>query len=258
MIKANRKKQHHYGVNKMSEVVGANFDNLVEEFNLITHNLANVSTAGYKRRCSSFSQVLESALSSQTDFVSGETEFSSSIDFSQGGLKQTGRPLDFALYGKGFFVLETPEGPVYTRSGTFQVNQNGQLSDTEGRLVAGASGTISIPSTIGVSEISVSGDGTISGGDGVSIGKFSLVDFGGNESKLDSIGSGCFRMPDEAVVPSSAEGLVVKQGYQESSNVQMIKELVDMIMVSRLYEANMKYISSQNKATDSLLSAANG
>ncbi len=242
----------------MSEVAGANLGNLVEEFGLITHNLANVSTVGYKRLCSSFSQALESALSSQTDFVSGETEFSSSIDFSQGGLKQTGRPLDFALYGKGFFVLETPEGPVYTRSGTFQLNQNGQLSDTEGRLVAGASGTISIPSTIGVSGISVSDDGTISGGDGVSIGKFSLVDFGGNESKLESIGSGCFIMPDESVVPSSAEGLVVKQGYQESSNVQMIKELVDMIMVSRLYEANMKCISSQSKATDSLLSAANG
>ena len=242
----------------MSEIgvqVSSSIDSLTEEFNIITHNLANVSTVGYKRRCTAFSKALETAQSQAggAEQMSLDTTF----DFSQGGMMETARPLDFALSGKGFFVLETTEGPLYTRNGIFLTNQNGQIVDTAGRTVAGQAGPISIPANVGLSELSVSDDGTISAG-GVTIGRFRVVDFGENENELISVGDGCFRMPDEGISPVPAEGVIVKQGYQESSNVKMVEELVNMIMVSRLYEANVKLISAQREASDSLMSVATG
>ncbi|MHC4264392.1 MAG: flagellar hook-basal body protein [Planctomycetota bacterium] len=230
---------------------GSSISSLVEEFNIITHNLANVSTAGYKRRCTAFSKALEVAQSNQSEQINVDAVF----DFSQGNLIQTGRPLDVALSGKGFFVLETPEGPLYTRNGMFMTNQNGQVVDTLGRSVAGQAGPISIPVGIGLSELHIADNGTISSGE-VTIGRFKIVDFGADESKLDSVGDSCFEMSDQTVVPTDAQNVVVQQGYHESSNVTMIEELVNMIMVSRLYEANIKAMSAISEASSSLLNVA--
>jgi flagellar basal-body rod protein FlgG len=190
-------------------------------------------------------------------YIFSRRYLNSVFDFAQGNMVETGRPLDFALFGKGFFVIETPEGPLYTRSGIFQTNQNGQIVDSEGRIAAGEAGPISIPISVAHSQLNVSSDGSISSGDTV-IGKFRLVDFGDNENKLIPDGANCFRMPDDTIVPAAAEYIVVKQGYQESSNVSMVDELVDMIMVTRLYEANMKSISAQSQTSSSLMGVAMG
>jgi flagellar basal-body rod protein FlgG len=179
------------------------------------------------------------------------------LDFSQGNLTETGQPLDFALYGKGFFVIETPQGPLYTRNGAFRTNQNGQIVDTEGRIVSGEAGPITVPGNVGLSQLNVSGAGKISAGN-IDIGKFRLVDFKENDSELVPVGENCYRMPDADIRPVSAERIVVKQGYQEASNVKLIDELVDMIMVSRLYEANMKLVAAQKEASNSTLSVAMG
>jgi flagellar basal-body rod protein FlgG len=170
---------------------------------------------------------------------------------------ETGRPLDFALYGKGFFKVETPEGPLYTRNGMFSRDHNGQIVDSVGRLVSGQSGPITIPNNIANSQLYVSSDGTISAGNTV-IGKFTLVDFADNESKLVPAGDSAYRMPDASVVPLEAERLVVKQKFQEASNVKIIEELVDMIFVNRLYQANVKSITAEQEATGSLMSVAMG
>ncbi len=179
----------------------------------------------------------------------------SSLDFSQGNLSKTGRPLDFALYGKGFFVIETPNGPLYTRNGIFHTNQNGQIIDSHERIVAGEAGPITIPIDVGISKVSVSNDGSISAGD-IVIGKFRLVDFKEDEDKLVPTGDSCYRMPDKNIQPVAAENIIVKQGNQEVSNVKMIEELVDMIMVTRLYEANMKFIAARKEVASSITSAA--
>ncbi|MHC4842618.1 MAG: flagellar hook-basal body protein [Planctomycetota bacterium] len=229
----------------------SSISSLVEEFGIITHNLANVSTTGYKRRCTAFSKALEAAQSNQPEQINVDAVF----DFSQGNLIQTGRPLDVALSSKGFFVIETPQGPLYTRNGVFMTNQNGQIVDTLGRTVAGQAGPISIPIDIGLSELYIAENGTISSGD-TAIGKFRIVDFGGDVDKLDSVGDSCFKMTDETIAPANAQNVAVKQGYQESSNVTMIEELVNMMMVSRLYEANIKAMSAQSKASSSLLNVA--
>ena len=237
--------------------ISSSTDALMQEFNIITHNLANVSTVGYKRICNAFTKALEAQQTAEETYSPGTIDLNSALDFSQGSIVETGRPLDFALYGKGFFVIETPEGLLYTRNGTFHTNQNGQIVNSHGWIVAGEAGPITIPSGVAPSQLSVSNDGTVSASRTM-IGKFRLVNFEDDENKLVPAGASCFKMPDEAVQPTPAENIVVKQGYQEASNVEMIDELVNMIVVSRLYEANMKLLSAQKETSSSIMSVAMG
>ena len=236
--------------------VGASIDALMHEFNIITHNIANVSTTGYKRTTNTFSRVLDAHTKGQELDYNSEVELDSALDFSQGGIDVTSRPLDFALYGKGFFVVETPEGPLYTRNGSLHVNQNGQIVNTEGFTIAGQSGPITIPANVALSQVSVSGDGNISAGN-ASIGKFKFVEFQDNESQLLPVGLGNFTAP-EGVIPLEAGNLIVRQGYQESSNVKIVDELTDMIMVQRLYEANIKFLTAEAETSSTLMSVAMG
>jgi flagellar basal body rod protein FlgG len=237
------------------EQVLPSVDALMQEFYIITHNLANVSTVGFKRRSNAFSRSLESQGGGEESYSPGVIDLNSAFDLSQGSITETGRALDLALYGKGFFVIETPEGPFYTRNGMFRTNENGQIVDSEGRTVAGESGPITIPPGVGPSQLNVSGDGSISGA-GIPIGTFKIVDFGEDSDKLVPAGSNCFVMPEAGIVPTAAENIVVKQRYLESSNVKMVDELVDMIMVTRLYEANMKLVAAQQQTSSSIMSAA--
>jgi len=239
----------------ITDQVSTSIDALTQEFNVIAHNLANVSTVGFKRRCNAFSQSLEAQ--NPGSYSPGTIDLNSVFDFSQGSVVETGRPLDFALHGKGFFVIETPEGPRYTRNGLFNANQNSQIVDSLGRIVAGQAGPISIPANIGISQLKVSNDGTISAGP-TAIGKFRLVNFNDNENKLIPTGDSCYLMPDVNVQPTDAQNIIIKQGYQEASNVQIVDELVDMILVSRLYEANMKSLSAEQQTSGSLMSVAMG
>ena len=239
----------------ITDQVSTSIDALTQEFNVIAHNLANVSTVGFKRRCNAFSQSLEAQ--DPESYSPGTIDLNSVFDFSQGNTVETSRPLDFALHGKGFFVIETPEGPRYTRNGTFQTNQNSQIVDSLGRIVAGQAGPITIPGNVGISQLNVTNDGTISAG-GIAIGKFRLVDFNDNENILVPTGDSCYRMPDVNVLPTDAQNIIVKQGYQEASNVQIVDELVDMILVSRLYEANMKSLTAEQQTSGSLMSVAMG
>ena len=89
------------------------------------------------------------------------------------------------------------------------------------------------------------------------VGKFKLVDFRDKESELTVAGLNCFHAPKSAK-PERSENLIVKQGFQESSNVQLVEELVDMVMVTRLYEANMKFLSVGKDSSRSLMSVAMG
>ena len=243
----------------MSEIVaqtGMAIGGLTRELDIIAHNLANAATIGYKRRCNTFSESL-TAQGAGTKAISADgSELYSAYDFTQGSIVQTDRKMDFALCGKGFFVIDTPQGPLYTRNGMFRLNENGQIVDSTGRTVAGESGPISIPPGTSPSQISVSSDGSITAA-GTAVGKFKLADFKDNESKLVADGSSCFHAP-QGVAPETPENLIVKQGAHEGSNVQMVEELVDMIMVSRLYAANMKFISAGRETTSSLLNVAMG
>ena len=244
-------------MSEITDQVSSSIEALTREFEIITHNLANVSTVGYKRISNAFSKSLEALESGSEEYSPGTIDLNSAFDFSQGSIVKTDRPLDFALYGKGFFVIETPEGQLYTRNGIFSTNQNGQIVDSQGRTVAGEAGPITLPNNMPISQLNVTSDGSISIG-GTDIGKFRLVDFLDNENKLLPTGGNCYRMPQEDIEPVTAENVAVKQNYQEASNVKIIDELVDMIMVTRLYEANMNFITAQKQASSSLMSVAMG
>ena len=237
----------------IADEVSTSIAALTREFETITHNLANTSTVGFNRKTNAFSLSLDP----EEEYSPGTVDPDSTFDFSQGNIVETGRPLDIALFGQGFFVIETPEGPLYTRNGMFGTDENGQIVDSVGRIVAGEGGSITIPNNIGISQLHVSSDGTVSAGP-TTIGKFMIVDFGDNEGKLLPTGDSCYSMPDMTVEALPAERIVVKQKYQEASNVKVVEELVDMIFVTRLYEANVKAITSQQEASASLMSLAMG
>jgi len=232
--------------------VSSSLSALTQEFDVIANNLANASTAGYKRRCNAFTKAME-----EQGVVQGpEAPEESVLDFSQGRLVQTDRTLDFALHGKGFFVIETPDGPLYTRHGVFQTNQNGQIVDLSGRVVAGTAGPIALPSEIDPGNVHVAADGRISAG-GAAIGQFRIVEFADNENHLIPAGNTCFRAPAD-LEPADAEQPVVRQGYQEASNVRLVDELVGMITVSRLYESSMRLVAVNRDTANSMLGVAMG
>ncbi len=238
--------------------ISSSVDALTRELEIITHNLANASTTGFKRRCNAFSKVLDKQQGGAETYTPGQIDLKSAFDFSQGNLVQTGRTLDFALGSSGFFVIETPEGPLYTRNGSFVTNANGQIVDSMGRTVSGESGPITLPASVGISDIHVTADGRISAGD-ITVGKFKVVDFKKEETDLlVPAGNNCFLMTDKNIQPAAAENIAVQQGAQEASNVKVVDELVDMIMVTRLYEANMRYLSAQTQNTSALTSVAMG
>lgn len=233
--------------------ISSTLSGLQQEFSSVAHNLANVETVGYKRITNRFSKVLASQGGGSIAQVGAGVNVESIVDFTQGNLGKTDRSLDFGLSGKGFFVVETPDGPLYTRNGMFRLLE-GRIVDTAGRTVLGESGPITIPPNVGPSQISVSDDGVIAAG-GISIGKFKLVDFGEDEKELRHAGINAFQAPADAK-PGAATKLTVKQGYSESSNVQMVEELVDMMMVSKLYEANMQFVNIRREASKSIVDLA--
>jgi flagellar basal body rod protein FlgG len=183
-----------------------------------------------------------------------EVQGRNDIDFSQGSIHHTGRKLDMAIEGEGFFVIETPDGDRYTRNGTFRTDENGKLVDFRGRTVAGEGGPITIPDRYPLSALAVSQDGTLTIS-GREVGKLKVVSLEDNKA-LAPIGDGCYRLGDDDVEVEPVEAPVVHQGYSEKSNVNMVEELVDLMQVSRMYEANTKMMKKQDERLRTLMQAA--
>jgi flagellar basal-body rod protein FlgF len=223
---------------------------LTKQYHAITQNLANSSTVGYKRiQC----EVQAGGAAGRA--ASGIVNSKLSLDLTQGHLVQTGRALDLALSGPGFFVLETPKGNAYTRHGVFQVNAQGQLVDSSGRTVAGESGPLLLPN--GASEsLNVTADGRIFSGK-QELGKLRIVEFGEKAPDMEPAGQ-CAYKPRGKADPAAAAKTTVQQGFQEASNVNVVDELVGLITVSRLYEANAKSIRSQDDRYKNILQVAMG
>lgn len=229
---------------------------LMNEYDTVANNLANSSTSGYKRRVNSFSAELQrqQRLGEETNLLAGKINASGSIDFSQGVLGRTERPLDVALEGRGFIALETPDGPLYTRNGALTINLLGQLVDSSGRLVAGQNGPIVIPRAVSEGDITIDADGTVSAGE-MQFGQIRIVDFGQALHELQPAGHGCFRAPDD-LEPVAVPDTKVRQGAQENSNVKMMQELSGLMTLSRLYEANMNVMKKGRENSATILDVA--
>jgi flagellar basal-body rod protein FlgG len=162
-----------------------------------------------------------------------------STDFSQGPLQKSDNVLDVALYGDGFFAVNTPQGTAYTRQGNFKRGANNQLVTADGHQVQGAAGPITL--TGGRIDIGNTGVVTV---DGTPVGTIAQVDFP-KPYAFQKLGGGLFvpADPQAATTPASAQ---VKQGYLEGSNVNVVVEMARMIETSRYSESCSKMIQSYN------------
>ena len=213
---------------------------------VIANNIANASTPGYKRESAKFEeyvaqmplgegQAANQASSQQVSFVkdAGITR-----DTGQGPLGQTGNPFDLALNGKGFFVVQTPQGPRYTRDGHFSLDANGQIVNSSGYVLQGDGGAITITPDDG--DIRIAPDGTVSGRTG-QLAKVRVADFG-NEDAMVKEGANLYSTTQTAVTPQVVD---IRQGALESSNVQPVLEISRMIEVMRAYEATSTLSKNQ-------------
>lgn len=221
----------------------------IKQQETIANNLANVSTPGYKKDML-FTRELTRA---QTRNTPRQTDWQTPmIDqiytrHSQGTLDKTGNPLDLALEGEGFMILETPEGEnLLTRAGNFSVDPQGFLSTSDGNRLMGEGGTINV----GNGDVSISEAGQVEVNNDV-IGTIRVVEVE-DRSQLRKIGRSSFMIPD-GIDPVAAVNFAVRQGYLETSNVDIVKEMVDMIVSFRNYEADAKAIQSQDQSLEKLI-----
>jgi flagellar basal body rod protein FlgG len=202
----------------------------MESLDLLANNVANAATGGYKadREFYSLYVAPEAATDESTTMPVIERPW---VDHAQGTLHNTGNPLDLALSGKGFFAVNGPAGPLYTRNGNFRLAGDGRLVTGDGFAVRDQQGK---PLTIaGKLPVEVSTDGTITQ-DGNVIGKLEIVDFG-STAGLSKQGANYFRVTDPTQKPTTAP-TAVEQGSLEASNTGSAESAVRLVSVMRQFE----------------------
>jgi flagellar basal body rod protein FlgG len=204
---------------------------------VIAHNLAHVNVPGFRRSVLSFS-AFETALQNALRDANrlGTQVDTVQTDFSPGHLEQTERPLDVAMLDDGFFVLNGPDGPLYTRNGVFALTADGRLVSMDGVPVQGRGGPITLPPGTSEAQVTISKDGTVVV-NGQPTDQLRLVRFA-DVQQLIPAGTTSFRAPTGAA-PLPYDG-VVMQGARESSNVVAVEELVRMIGGLRYFEASQR------------------
>lgn len=203
-----------------------------KRLSFISNNLANALTAGYKSSSPVFEAVLSSSIidTDQADSTFVAT-YDSHINFAQGPLIESGNKLDVALQGDGFLVIQTAQGNRYTRNGQFALDATGKLVTQDGNAVVGESGDI----IANGKQISIEKDGSVFA-DKVSVGKLKTVRFATKEY-LRPVGSSLFENVNPLDQELPTVNCSVNQGSHEGSNVEVLKEMIDMIACTRAYEA---------------------
>ncbi len=210
-----------------------------QQMDVIANNVANMNTSGFKSEDVLFEEFLV-----KNDV--GET-FSYVLDtgvvrnLADGPLTHTGNPLDVAIQGNAYFVVDTPAGERYTRNGHFTLDGTGTLVTKSGAIVLDEDGgQIVIAPDDG--EIFISSDGTISGQGGALEARLQLVSFN-NERAMKKIGNGLYAT-DEA--PAAAQGAKIVQRNLEGSNVNSILQMSRMVEVLRNYQAAQRLLDGDN------------
>lgn len=206
----------------------------MESLDMLANNIANASTAGYKVDREFYSLYKNEIADDEVLSPVIEKPWT---DFSQGTLQTTGKPLDLALSGAGFFAVSGPNGPLYTRNGSFQIAASGQVVSPEGyplRLAGGAAlrSQSNAPMEIGI-------DGTVRQG-GIVHGKLEVVDF--PSGALVKQGTSLFHASDTSS-STPAVGTQVQQGKLEGSNVPSAESAVRLVTVLRHFEMLQKTIT---------------
>lgn len=235
------------------------------QLDTISNNLANVGTNGYKRSHAVFEDLIYQNLRQTGAATSGQTQLptglqvglgvravATSRNFSQGNLQQTSNNLDVAIKGQGFFQIQMPDGTTaYTRDGTFQRDANGQMVTNTGFVVQPG---ITIPAN--AQSITISADGIVTVGlpgqtAPQQVGQLQTATFA-NPAGLEPMGQNLFRetassgTPNAAAPGTGGNGTLL-QGHVETSNVNVVEELVSMIQTQRAYELNSKAIQTSDQ-----------
>lgn len=212
----------------------------------LVYNLANVGTPGFKAG-RVFAEVLREVGGGAEAVQQASRGQKMYIDFSQGEIEPTGRSLDMAIDGDGFFTVETPEGEAYTRNGNFSIDEEGKLVNGAGMPVLGDGGPLQIPGT----EFEVNARGEIVS-NGQTVGKLLISDFD-NRDGLERREGGLFGpRPGALLAPSEGEYKVC-QGCLESSNARPMEEMVRMTTLLRQYESSQRAVQLQNSALGRLV-----
>ena len=235
------------------------------QLDVISNNLANVGTSGFKRSRAVFEDLLYQTVRQPGAQSSQQTQLPSGLQVgtgvrpvtterihTQGNLTQTGNSLDVAISGKGFFQVTLPDGTTaYTRDGSFQLDQQGQLVTSSGYPVAPA---ITIPAN--AQTITIGRDGTVSvtqqgQSAATQVGTLQVANFV-NPTGLESRGENLYVETASSGTPSTntpgTNGVgTLSQGYIEASNVNVVEELVNMIQTQRSYEINSKAVTTSDQ-----------
>ncbi|HKL80728.1 MAG TPA: flagellar hook-basal body protein [Mobilitalea sp.] len=232
-----------------------------KRLDIIANNLANSATVGYKEENvtnQAFDEVLTIKIRDESEAYNDRPVGRMSLgvklgevytSFGQGSLRQTENTYDLALEGKGFFTLSVTdkagnEDTKYTRNGSFTMTKDGHIVDTDGNHLMGEGGEIAIPTD--AAKIVVDGTGAIYA-DGNFIDSLLISDFEDYDYLVKS-GDTMYQTVDGATdIPADAS---VRQGFTEQSNVNVVAEMVEMITVTRAYEANQKVIKSIDHTLD--------
>lgn len=232
-----------------------------KRLDIISNNLANAATVGYKEESvtsQSFNNLLTLKIKDVSEAYNDRPIGHMSLgvklgevytNYGQGSLRQTSNTYDLGLEGKGFFTLEVTDkaGNVstqYTRNGSFTMNKDGLIVDANGNHLMGSGGEITIPTDS--AEVVIDNSGAIYA-DGNYIDTLQITDFEDYKYLIKS-GDTMYQALDGAV--EAASNASVRQGYTEQSNVNVVSEMVEMITITRAYEANQKVIQSVDKTLD--------
>ncbi len=213
---------------------------LSRQMDVIATNLANITTSGYKAEQMIFTEIIETTTVGESISIVHDVGFVR--DLSEGPMTETDNPLDMAIHGEGFFVIQTLDGDRYTRHGVYLLDPGGRIVNTEGHLLLD-SGGVAITIPIDTSTISIARDGTISA-DAREIGQIKIVRFA-NEQALTKIGSGLLDAGTQ--IPEPATDAQVIQGMIETSNVKGVTEMTQMINTVRSYQAAAKLADTEHQ-----------
>ncbi|MED4312633.1 flagellar basal body rod protein FlgG [Heyndrickxia coagulans] len=236
--------------------------NFQTELDTIGNNIANVNTYGYKKGRVTFKDAISQTLVSATPGTSAQQvglgSQIGSIDTvdTSGSPQSTGRPLDFAITGDGYFRVQDGDDTYYTRAGNFYFDDNRRLVNSEGFAVLGTGGPITLREN--VKSFSVATDGTISDQDGNTIGIISIATFQ-NPAGLTKAGGNLYTTANSNAgkvtvsQPGQNGAGTIKSGYLEMSNVDLSEELTNMIVAERGFQANTRIITTSDEILQELV-----
>jgi flagellar basal-body rod protein FlgF len=248
----------------VSRVMGTLVAGMIEtqkQQDVISNNLANVNTNGFKKDLAAtraFSRFLDEAQQGpraakplydeiyHTNVLGDETMVVQEVKTyqGQGDMRLTGNTLDIALQGKGFIAIETEQGVRYTRNGSFMLNSNNELVTSFGHRVLGEGGAdgAGVPIVVTGTNVAFLEDGTVQA-DGMRAGKLKINDFE-DHNLLVKNGHSLFDYQGDPEGVQPVEAYSVEQGFLESSNVNAISEMTEMLQNTRLYEISGKALKS--------------